>query len=127
MWTDYGGNPALDEYTTPTTARNVHSKTNATDAALSEIYGYNDLDESTSVKDSSNNVKQSWNLDGLGNWGTFTDGATTDTKTFDAANQETTSTASVTSQYDDAGNAIVTAKPGDETTALNCVYELGTG
>ena len=55
---------------------------------MTELYEYDDLDQLTTVKDADNNVKQSWNLDSVGNWSSYTDGATTTTtKTFDAANQ----------------------------------------
>ena len=92
---------------------------------MSELYGYNNLDQLTAVKDSSDNVKQSWTLDSLGNWTSFNDGTATDAKTFNAANETltTTSGVSVTPQYDAAGNSIVTAQPGDATTALNLVYD----
>ena len=46
----------------------------------------------------------------------------TDTKTFNAANEDTSSTVSATSQYDAAGNAIVTPMPGSETIGLTCTY-----
>jgi hypothetical protein len=48
---------------------------------------------------------------GVGNWFTSTTGTTTDTKTFDEANQALTATASVQPTYDAAGNATVTPKP----------------
>ena len=47
----------------------------------------------------------------------------TDTKTFNAANEDTSSTVSATSQYDAAGNAIVTPMPGSETIGLTCTYD----
>ena len=69
-------------------------------------------------------MKQSWTLDSLGNWLDFNDGTTTDTKTFNAANETTEHHAAFgDAQYDAAGNSIVTAKPGDATTALDCVYD----
>ena len=125
LWVEYGTSPAvtLDEYTyTYDRAGNVHSKTNATEAALDEVYGYNNLDELTSVT-RNGSAYESWDLDSLGNWLTSTDGGTTDTKTFDPANEETSSTASATSQYDAAGNATVTGEPSNETTGLTCVYD----
>ena len=109
-------------------AGNVTNKVNALDAALSELYGYSDLDQLTAVKDSSDNVKQSWTLDSLGNWTSFNNGTATDAKTFNAANETLTTTAgvSVTPQYDAAGNSIVTAQPGDATTALTSSTTPGT-
>ena len=76
VWKD-GSGTVIDEYTYQYDREgNVHSKTNATDAALDEVYGYDGIDRLTSVKDSSGNVKQSWDFDSLGNWLSFTDGAT---------------------------------------------------
>ena len=103
----------MDEYTyTHDRAGTVHSRTNGTqtNGLLDEVYDYNNLDELTSTM-RGGSAYQSWDLDAAGNWGTFTDAATVHSKTFDAANQETGSTASATSQYDAAGNAIVTAQP----------------
>jgi hypothetical protein len=99
---DEGGNEVVDgtvdEYTYwYDRVGNVAGKTNATDAALDEIYGYNNLDELTSVT-RNGSAYESWDLDSLGNWLTSTTGSTSDTKTFDPANEETGSTASATSQ-----------------------------
>ncbi len=125
LWVEYGTSPAvtLDEYTyTFDRAGTVHSKSNFTDAALDEVYGYNALDELTSVT-RNGSAYELWTLDSLGNWLSSTTGGTTDTKTFDPANEETSSTASATSQYDAAGNATVTAEPSNQTTGLTCVYD----
>ena len=117
----------VDEYTySYDRAGNVTNKTNATetDGSLDESYLYNDLNELISTQ-RSGNAYQSWTLDSLGNWLNFTDGAATDTKTFNAANEETSSTTSVsaTSAYDLAGNATTVAEPNNQTTGLTCVYD----
>ena len=103
----------------------VGSRVNALDAALSEFYGYDDLDRLTSMKRGSVNNPdyQSWGLDGVGNWLTSTTGSTTDTKTFDTANQTATTTASIPPTYDAAGNMTLTPKPGNAAAGWTCVYD----
>ena len=77
----YGGNEVadgtVDEYTyTYDRAGNVHEQDErARTPPLDEIYGYNDLDELTSVELGTAAPTQSWTLDSLGNWLDFTDGS----------------------------------------------------
>ena len=91
------------------------------DAALSEFYGYDALDRLTSMnRGSVNNPDyQSWGLDGVSNWLTSTTGSTTDTKTFDKANQTATTTASIPPTYDAAGNMTLTPKPGNAAAPIS--------
>jgi hypothetical protein len=67
------------------------------DAALSELYSYDDADRLTEVTDSSENTKESWTLDGTGNMAAA-----------NAANEIATSGCA----YDRAGNTVA-----DETNA----------
>ena len=79
IWEKYhldGGNEvidnAVDEYTYGyDLAGNVTSKTNVpkTDHLLDETYIYDGSNRLTTVKDVSNNVKESFTLDGMGNFG----------------------------------------------------------
>ena len=124
VWSSYGANPeTIDGYTyTYNRAGNRTSRGNATDAALSQLYGYDDLDQLTSTTRNDGHT-QGWNLDSLGNWADFTDDSVTESKTFNAANEALTSSGQAAPQYDAAGNVITTAKPGDESTAVNCTYD----
>ena len=94
---------------------------------MSEYYDYDGLDRLTSMKRGSENnpAYQSWGLDSVGNWLTSTTGTTTDTKTFNEANetQTTTTLVSITPSYDSAGNMTLTPKPGDETAGWTCQYD----
>ena len=102
-------------------AGNVQTKANVMDAALSELYTYNGLDELASAERGTLSfsggqptitpvtgalaMNQTWSLDGLGNWSSFTSGATTQTRTATAANEiASLSGGSGTPTYDLAGN-----------------------
>ena len=127
IWSKYGsGGGTRDSYEYAyNPSGTVQSRVNALDDALSEFYGYDDLDRLTSMKRGSvsNPDYQSWGLDGVGNWLTSTTGSTTDTKTFDPANQTATTTASIPPTYDAAGNMTLTPKPGNPAAGWTCVYD----
>jgi RHS repeat-associated protein len=105
IWSGYGANNSgtLDGCSyTYDAAGNRTSKANLTDAALSELYGYDDLDRLTSW--SVNGTQQeTWTLDSLGN--NLAAGS------YDAANQEKPTAGS--SGYDAAGN-MTTLLSGDK-------------
>ena len=112
--------------------QNRTSRENLTDTALSELYGYNALDELTSMSRgtisdgtiASPSATESWTLDSLGNFVASTDGGTTQDRTDDAANEiESISGGAATPAYDAAGNIDTTPEPGSEGTGLTCVYD----
>jgi len=138
LWSDYSGTPTpVDQYKyTYDRAGNRTSRQNVlADAAaqeLSEAYLYDALDRLIDsdrghfsgglfVKSSDD---QSWVLDGLGNFGTFTDQGTSQTRTVNAANEiQTISGTWADPTYDEAGNMISGPKPGSETTRLHYEYD----
>jgi RHS repeat-associated protein len=128
VWTDYGANPdtVIDEYTyTYDRVGNRTSKGNTLHTAFNETYTYDALDRLTSTDrgDGTSN-DQTWGLDGLGNFATFNDGGTSQTRTVDAANEITgISGSSKTPAYDAAGNMKFGPKPGNETTGMHYAYD----
>lgn len=114
----------VDGYTyTYDRAGNRTAKTNTLNSAFSETYSYDDLNRLVDANRNGTNL-QDWTLDALGNWSGFTDGATSQTRTHDAANQTTDISGSwIDPTYDAAGNMISGPKAGDETTRLHFVYD----
>ena len=108
VWSGYGqsNSGTLDGYGyTYDAAGNRLSNANLTDAALDASYGYDQLDRLTS--DVQNGKTETWGLDSLGNWETFNNGTTAQSRTTDAANeiQSITQPSGTTPMtYDAAGN-----------------------
>ena len=91
VWTDYGADPdvVLDEYTyTYDRAGNRTSRDNELHAAFDEDYTYDGLDRLTD-SERADDFDQSWALDGLGNFSTFDDDGTSQTRTANAVNEIT--------------------------------------
>ncbi len=139
FWASYGsasGNAGtLDGYTyTYDRAGNRTSSANATDAALSEMYGYDGLDRFVSMSRGtiSNGAiadptdTQTWTLDSLGNFIQSSDNTAIQTRTVNPANEiQTISGGTATPAYDLAGNMTTTPdpQPGAESPGLTCVYD----
>jgi RHS repeat-associated protein len=77
---------------------------------------------------------QEWDLDGLGNWSSFDDDGTVQTRATNSANEITSTTGLASPAYDRAGNMIETPKPGDPANewavtfdAWNRVVEVTDG
>jgi RHS repeat-associated protein len=64
-----------------------------------------------------------WDLDGLGNWSSFDDDGTVQTRATNDANEITSTTGLATPAYDRAGNMIETAKPGDPANEWDVTYD----
>jgi RHS repeat-associated protein len=64
-----------------------------------------------------------WDLDGLGNWSSFDDDGTVQTRATNAANEITATTGLATPAYDLAGNMIETPKPSDPTNEWDVTYD----
>ena len=107
--------------------------------ALDELYGYNALNELTGATRgtlnstdtaiiANQNLTETWNLDGMGNWSNYsqTGGAASidqDRQT-NALNQITTIGSSwETPEYNAAGNMTTMPQPGNETAGLTCTYD----
>ena len=93
-------------------------KNNLLDTALSELYGYDNLNQTTSFSRgvlsdansdglfdtvASPSRTQAWNLDALGNWSTFTTNSTSQSRSHNAQNQ-LTAVGSTTLSYDANGS-----------------------
>ena len=108
VWSGYGqsNSGTLDGYGyTYDAAGNRLSNANLTDTALNQTYTYDGLDRLTS--DAQNGKTETWGLDSLGNWETFNNGSTAQSRTTDAANeiQSITQSGGTTPMtYDAAGN-----------------------
>jgi RHS repeat-associated protein len=113
----------VDEYTyTFDRAGNRTSRGNALESALSQLFDYDDLNQLISA-DRTNGYTQDWELDGLGNWSSFDDDGTAQTRDTNAANEITSTTNLATPAYDRAGNMVVTPKPGDPANAWDVTYD----
>jgi YD repeat-containing protein len=66
---------------------------------------------------------QEWDLDGLGNWSSFDDDGTVQTRVTNVANEITSTTGLATPAYDRAGNMIETPKPGDPANEWEVTYD----
>ncbi|TWT37190.1 tRNA(Glu)-specific nuclease WapA precursor [Posidoniimonas corsicana] len=125
VWNDYGSTPSvLDEYNyTYDRAGNRTARDNALQSSLDQAYEYDDLDQLVSFERGSG-YTQDWGHDALGNWSSFDDDGTVQTRQSNAANEITSiSAGAATPAYDRAGNMITTPKPGNETTGLTLEYD----
>ena len=86
---------------------------------LSELYGYNVLDELTSMSRgtisdgtiASPSATETWTLDSLGNFVASTNNGTTQDRTDNAANEIQSIGPAATPDYDAAGNMTTTPSP----------------
>jgi RHS repeat-associated protein len=79
------------------------TRTNVVNSAFNEQYGYDNLNQLTSFTRGTHT--QSWGLDALGNWGSFTtDGGTPQTRTHNLQNQIASISGFTTPTYDNNGN-----------------------
>jgi RHS repeat-associated protein len=95
------------------------TRTNPLQTCLSETYTYDGLDR-LSCTERGGSALQSWGLDSVGNWGTFTDQGDDQARTHDAANETGTISGDldwIDPAYDDAGNMTLAPRPGQETDA----------
>ena len=125
LWTNGAGTTTRDEYTyTYDRNSNRLTRANTQNTALSESYTYDGLDRLIDT-DRNGSAFESWTLDTLGNWSSFTDGGTTTTRSADAVNQITSISGSgaVTSEYDAAGNMVVAPQPADGTKKFYLTYD----
>ncbi len=124
VWATYGGTPTtLDGYQyTYDRDSNRTARTNLTDSALNELYGYDSLNRLTS--DTRNGTSyQQWTLDSLGNWTGFTNNSQSQTRTFDSANELTSGTGMATPAFDASGNMTTVPNPSNPATGLTCTYD----
>jgi YD repeat-containing protein len=84
------------------------SRTNLIDAAFSESYSYDNLNQLVGFTRGSHN--RSWDYDAQGNWQSVTTDGSTQTRTHNAQNEITSISGAVTPTYDANGNLT-----GDET------------
>jgi YD repeat-containing protein len=130
VWSSYGsasGNAGTFDGYTYTYDRdgNRTSAANLTAPSLSETYEYDNLDRLTSST-RNDGYDQSWTLDSLGNFVSYSDNSGTQNRTTDPANEITGisgTEGAATPVYDLAGNMTTTPDPSDATTALNCTYD----
>lgn len=128
LWTDDGANPdaTIDEYTyTYDRVGNRTARTNALHDAFSETYDYDDLARLTTTT-RNDSFDQSWTLDGLGNFSSFNDDGTPQTRATNAANEITGITGGwAAPAYDRAGNMTTVPSPfdGDADHALAAKYD----
>ena len=124
-WTDGAGTTTLDEFTyTYDRSSNRLTRTNALNGDFSEAYTYDGLDRLVDTNRDAADY-QSWNLDQLGNWSSFTQGTDpAQTRTHNAANEITGISGDwVDPAYDAAGNMTTMPKGDDPTVALTAKYD----
>jgi RHS repeat-associated protein len=125
------GSTTVDGYSyTYSQSGNRLTRANATDAVLSESYGYDGLDRLTSVACGdvgSQTQTESWTLDGLGNFMDYNTPSVSQTRTTDAANEIQTitqnNTPANTQGYDAAGNMTTIADPNNANGTLTCTFD----
>ncbi len=123
QWTDGAGTTTLDHYTyTYDYNSNRTSRSNALNSALSESYSYDGLDRLIDVSRGGSDF-QSWNLDGLGNWDSFDDQGSTETRTHNAANELTGIAGGINPTFDAAGNMTSGPKPDSPTDRQHYQYD----
>jgi RHS repeat-associated protein len=83
---------------------NVLRRNNALNTSFNEAYGYDGLNQLSSFSRGSHT--QSWSLDAAGNWSSFTNDGSTQTRTFNSQNQLTSISGATTPAYDNNGNTI---------------------
>ncbi len=117
-------NTLVDGYSyTYDRAGNRTSRTNLLNSAYSETYEYDGLNRLVEANRNGSDL-QDWDLDALGNWSGFTDGATSQTREHNAANEITGVSGDWTDpMHDAAGNITQLPKAGDETTSLSAKYD----
>ena len=105
-WVNSSGS-TVDGYTyTYDNNSNVTAKNNVLDSAYSQTYTYDSLNRLTSATQGGA-AYQSWNLDAQGNWSSFTNNGSTQTRTANQQNELTSvSGTSATPTYDANGNMI---------------------
>jgi len=124
VWSNYSGSPGTrDEYNYAfDRAGNRVQRLNALEAAVDQLYEYDGLNQLVSTERGSGYL-QVWELDGLGNWSSFDDDGTVQTRATNAANEITATSGLATPDYDCAGNMIVTPKPGDPANAWDVTFD----
>ena len=124
-WTDAAGTADLDRYSyTYDGNSNRTSRTNLveTNGVLDEDYTYDGLNRLVDTNRNGTDL-QSWNLDSLGNWSSFTDEGTTEERAFNEANELLTSDTRVNPLYDAAGNMISGPRPDDPLVRQHYIYD----
>jgi len=122
-WTNGAETTVLDEYTyTYDMAGNRTSKDNELHSAFDEDYTYDSLNRLIDT-DRGGTDLQAWTLDQLGNWDSFTDSGSTQTRTQNDANEITDISVGIDPTYDDNGNMISGPIPGNNTVRQHYVYD----
>jgi YD repeat-containing protein len=127
-WTDYGANPdvTLDEYTyTYDRAGNRTNRNNVLHSAFNETYTYDSIDRLEKMV-RADSFDQNWTLDGLGNFSSFNNDGTPQTRTTNAANEITAVTGGwANPTYDLAGNMTTIPAPvtGQSNHSLAAKYD----
>jgi hypothetical protein len=100
------------------------TRSNLLNSALSEVYAYDGLSRLVDTNRGGSDL-QAWTLDALGNWDGFTDGAMTQTRQQNAANETTGITGGGWNgpAYDAAGNMTSGPKAGNEAVRRHFVYD----
>jgi RHS repeat-associated protein len=80
------------------------TSSNALDSALSQQFSYDNLNQLATFTQGSHT--ESWSLDAVGNWLSFTDNGSTQTRTFNNQNQLTSLSGATTPTYDANGNTL---------------------
>ncbi len=78
------------------------TRSNLVNTSFNEQYGYDGLNQLTSF--SRGTHSQSWSLDAVGNWSSFTSDSNTQTRTANVQNQITSISGATTPAYDNNGN-----------------------
>jgi RHS repeat-associated protein len=100
-WLNTATNQTTDN-TTYTYDRDGNVLTRSQEFFATEQYGYDGLNQSTSYSRGSHT--QSWGLDAVGNWTSFTNDGTNQTRSFNNQNQLTAISGATTPTYDNNGN-----------------------
>ena len=124
VWNDYGATAVRDRYTyTYDRVGNRTSRDNELDSDFDEDYIYDDLYRLTDF-DRGAGVTQDWDLDALGNWGTFNDNGTSQTREVNEANEiEKIDTSTDDVAHDAAGNMIRVPKLDGSGDHFHLVYD----
>jgi RHS repeat-associated protein len=80
------------------------TSSNALDSALSQQFTYDNLNQLATFTQGSHT--ESWSLDAVGNWLSFTDNGSTQTRSFNNQNQLTSLSGATTPTYDANGNTL---------------------
>jgi RHS repeat-associated protein len=80
------------------------TSSNALDSALSQQFSYDNLNQLATFTQGSHT--ESWSLDAVGNWLSFTDNGSTQTRSFNNQNQLTSLSGATTPTYDANGNTL---------------------